>query len=1265
MPHLLLWLVSLLTTTYSSQFNTSLRNLGLNKDSHFNAAYGSRIEVSPAESASCEQGTHCVTPWWFHDVSGSSNSTEDFDSLATRNRLNSRCSRLEVKCNHTCPSLQYSTPEPQSIAFDTVQCHTDGSRYFTATKDMKYPLLISTNDSCSSFTFISEFSRAAGWNFIFELDLHHMRKLNIGQLLLLEGKLVSKQGARSTDETFLWTVDQKEGQLYLSLKWLMFEQFNTAPQTLYRSEETLVGDSVTVHLFLKHVTKAPGSTCFYVNGVRAACLPNISLYDKAIAFVSLNGQNNFGLRTISGSIRDIQLYRMGLSSAIISEREIQTVYLRSIGATLSDSNYVDCLCQHVDYPSMERAEWLDFGAHSNAYTNYCYRDISNRTNRIPRVNEHEHRVYNVIDNDLHTMWMSMTGLDNINITFTFPRQVIIKGLILALSALPSSIKVWRVSGGRLLGQISLSCGAGAMNCVTWGDITSTALPPGLLSLPEFPTLEWMLSQPTQADKIVLQFQGYQSSNVFLINEILVAATCLCSPESTCKVNHQATASTAFSNHKCICPDRLSGTYCNECADGYFTPAATGSLLRSNMCEPCTCDSKGTCQISANGCEPKTVSLCNSKGQCLCRFGNSSKIDRSNYKCEAVLRSITPEYGPASGGTEVTITGSYIIAYNTVIMTSTTHPAKVYTRKATPNKSTTDGLEQIVFVTPVSQGTEDKFTIRLAGGVPENSTLLMFSYRPDPVVTFVRPRNINVEGGLEVKVQGDNFDSVAHICLLTHLHCLASGKYYKTISSSCQGNETFLSCVTPELTEELPSIECVRTQRLRRRTDNVLRTDYSEIYAVLGLQFDGLQDYQRLNTSFKTKIFPNPAIRRLTKAERSLTEDEILLEIFGYGLVDCCRADDYSVTVGNEECVIENLTNSRIICKLPESFHSAEHNSTFSLTIFLGENTTLYSDVITKQKVGSIWEDKELVTTLSVSITVTIAVTIIITITVICVYHTQSSTEKVFEAVEAKQVYQIKEKQRSDNLPATSSHFPAHLAGLTVKVNHQKEPIITRQQDLLSRPQTLPPRSRQSYQRSHRQRYYPGMDNIQYVDVDDIQYVDKGENIQYMDPLHDIPYYNTTDNVNYVYADTAGNILEDLQYADTATDIQYMDRVGDIQYADTTDDIQYMNTAKDAYYLNTNEHVGRYADTVDGNPYVDTTFNRNTINTIDDVHYTGNIGDVQYAHTMGNIQYLGVQRNGLYRYAKNTGRSPYEYDTDLSDYDEELMRLNSMSCVEYI
>jgi len=156
--------------------------------------------------------------------------------------------------------------------------------------------------------------------------------------------------------------------------------------------------------------------------------------------------------------------------------------------------------------------------------------------------------------------------------------------------------------------------------------------------------------------------------------------------------------------------------------------------------------------------------------------------------------------------------------------------------------------------------------------------------------------------------------------------------YFFIQQSCQGNETFLSCVTPELTEELPSIECVRTQRLRRRTDNVLRTDYSEIYAVLGLQFDGLQDYQRLNTSFKTKIFPNPAIRRLTKAERSLTEDEILLEIFGYGLVDCCRADDYSVTVGNEECVIENLTNSRIICKLPESFHSAEHNSTFSLTV---------------------------------------------------------------------------------------------------------------------------------------------------------------------------------------------------------------------------------------------------------------------------------------------------------------------------------------------
>lgn len=91
MPHLLLWLVSLLTTTYSSQFNTSLRNLGLNKDSHFNAAYGSRIEVSPAESASCEQGTHCVTPWWFHDVSGSSNSTEVSDHLPVTLFQNLRC----------------------------------------------------------------------------------------------------------------------------------------------------------------------------------------------------------------------------------------------------------------------------------------------------------------------------------------------------------------------------------------------------------------------------------------------------------------------------------------------------------------------------------------------------------------------------------------------------------------------------------------------------------------------------------------------------------------------------------------------------------------------------------------------------------------------------------------------------------------------------------------------------------------------------------------------------------------------------------------------------------------------------------------------------------------------------------------------------------------------------------------------------------------------------------------------------------------------
>ena len=57
----------------SSIFTATLSRLGLSPDMYFDASYGVRVSGSPTSSLLCEEGNHCVRPWWTSD--SNSNST--------------------------------------------------------------------------------------------------------------------------------------------------------------------------------------------------------------------------------------------------------------------------------------------------------------------------------------------------------------------------------------------------------------------------------------------------------------------------------------------------------------------------------------------------------------------------------------------------------------------------------------------------------------------------------------------------------------------------------------------------------------------------------------------------------------------------------------------------------------------------------------------------------------------------------------------------------------------------------------------------------------------------------------------------------------------------------------------------------------------------------------------------------------------------------------------------------------------------------------
>jgi hypothetical protein len=137
-------------------------------------------------------------------------------------------------------------------------------------------------------------------------------------------------------------------------------------------------------------------------------------------------------------------------------------------------------------------------------------------------------------------------------------------------------------------------------------------------------------------------------------------------------------------------------------------------------------------------------------------GTSAKSSADHFGYTAAITGISPAQGPATGGTQVTITGTNLAGATAVKFGNSTATIK----------SNTDG--QIVVIAPAGTAGTVDVTVTTAGGTSAISAADHFTYVAVPVVTVISPAQGSASGGTHVTITGTNLTGATAVYFGTTL-----------------------------------------------------------------------------------------------------------------------------------------------------------------------------------------------------------------------------------------------------------------------------------------------------------------------------------------------------------------------------------------------------------------------------------------------------------------------------------------------------------------
>lgn len=151
--------------------------------------------------------------------------------------------------------------------------------------------------------------------------------------------------------------------------------------------------------------------------------------------------------------------------------------------------------------------------------------------------------------------------------------------------------------------------------------------------------------------------------------------------------------------------------------------------------------------------------------------------------DPIIASISPSYGPKTGGTLLTLTGKYLNSGNSRHIS--------IGGKTCSLKSVSENILECY--TP-AQTTTTEFPIKLKIDLANRETN-SFSYREDPIVDEIHPTKSFISGGSTITGVGKNLNSVSGLRMVISVH--EAGRNF-TVACQHRSNSEIICCTTPSL-----------------------------------------------------------------------------------------------------------------------------------------------------------------------------------------------------------------------------------------------------------------------------------------------------------------------------------------------------------------------------------------------------------------------------------------------------------------------------------
>eukprot|EP00069_Balaena_mysticetus_P019213 bmy_02475T0 len=307
--------------------------------------------------------------------------------------------------------------------------------------------------------------------------------------------------------------------------------------------------------------------------------------------------------------------------------------------------------------------------------------------------------------------------------------------------------------------------------------------------------------------------------------------------------------------------------------------------------------------------------------------------------DPIIKSISPSYGPKTGGTLLTLTGKHLNSGNSRHISI---GGKTCTLKSQdgliciPNKSRKDCSSFVqrsiflIFLFSVSdsilecytpaQSTPTEFPIKLKIDLA-NREMNSFIYREDPIVYEIHPTKSFVSGGSTITGVGKNLNSVSILRMVINVH--EAGRNF-TVACQHRSNSEIICCTTPSLQQlnlQLP---------LKTKAFFMLDGIHSKYFDLIYVH--------------------NPVFKPFEKPVMISIGNENVLEIKGND-IDPEAVKGEVLKVGNKSCENIHSHSEAVLCTVPNDL--LKLNSELNIEVgFLLSSHDVNKDASWKQAISS-------------------------------------------------------------------------------------------------------------------------------------------------------------------------------------------------------------------------------------------------------------------------------------------------------------------------